>query len=134
MVILQPSNMVLRRRNIERPSSPGRLQPGRAYWQVLAFMGVFVIILLLVVYRYLLPAFSAADAADATARKQLAAISSLVLAVVLFALLAILMLILRPGRFLFPGKTLPRVQTRYQDAWAESARRMEAPPPDKDEA
>jgi hypothetical protein len=104
-----------------------------AYWEVLAFLAGFVVVLVLVADRYLLPAFRAAYAADPTARKHLAAISALVLVVVLFALLAILLLVLRPGRLFFPRKPSPRTRTRYEDAWSESGRRMETPPEEPDE-
>ena len=112
----------------------GTTRPARSHWEILAFLGAFVVILLLVVNRYLLPAFHAAHGADPIARKHLAAISALVLAIVLFVLLAVLLLTLRPGRFFFPRKATPRSRTSYEDAWSESARRMEVPPEDEDEA
>jgi hypothetical protein len=68
-----------------------------------------------------------ANGADSIARKQLAAISALVLAIILTCLLAILMLVLRPGRFFLPRKSEPKVRTKYVDAWAEAGQRMELP-------
>ncbi len=85
------------------------------------------VILFLAVDMYLIPALEAARGADLIARRQLAAISGLVLAVILTALVVILLLILRPGRFFVPGKQEPKVVTRYTDAWAEAGQRMATP-------
>jgi hypothetical protein len=105
----------------------------RVYWPMLAFLAAFAIIVTFVANRYLLPALEAAHGADATARKHLAAISTLVLVIVLFTLLAILLLVLRPGRLFFPQKPAPRTRTHYEDAWSESARRLPTPPEDDEE-
>jgi hypothetical protein len=56
----------------------------------------------------------------------------LVLAILLFILIAGMMLTFRIGRLFFPRQTPPRTQTKYVDAWAESAKRMPVPP-DEDE-
>ena len=47
--------------------------------------------------------------------------------IILTCLLAILMLVLRPGRFFLPRKPEPKVRTKYVDAWAEAGQRMEVP-------
>lgn len=98
--------------------------PGRSFVPLIGFLGAFAIILVLVVNRYLLPAAEVAIGADKTAKKHLAAISSLVLVVVLFCLFALLFIVYRPGRLFLPRKTEPRTKTRYVDAWSESAKRM----------
>lgn len=110
---------------------PGRARPGASYWAVLAFLVAFVALLLAVTYLYLLPAFQAAAVADDAQKRQLKAVSLLVLAVVLFVLLAMLLLTLRPGRLLL-RRPAPRTRTSYVDAWAESGKRVEVPREDED--
>ncbi len=85
------------------------------------------VILFLVTDLYLIPAIRVAQGADSLAKKQLAAISALVLAIILTCLAAILLLILRPGRFFLPRKTAPKTRTKYVDAWAAAGERMEIP-------
>ena len=109
--------------------------PGEFAMFALAFIGFMLaawIILFLVTDLFLIPALRAANSADSFARRQLAAISALVLAIILTCLLAILMLILRPGRFFLPKKSEPKVRTKYVDAWAESAKRVHVPPQDEE--
>lgn len=101
---------------------------GQSRWTVLAFLIGAVLIVWLVLEKYLLPAVLAARNIDEIGRKHLAALSSLVLAVVMVLLLAWLILLIRPGRFFLPRKAAPRSRTTYTDAWAESARRMQTPP------
>ena len=98
--------------------------PGRSFLPLIGFLGAFAVILVLVVNRYLLPAAQVAIGADKTAKKHLAAISSLVLVVVLFCVFALLFIVYRPGRMFLPRKSEPRTKTRYVDAWSESAKRM----------
>jgi len=106
---------------------------GRLYLPIVGFLLAFWVILFLVTDHYLLPAIMAAHHADALARRQIAAISSLVLAIILSSLVALLLLAIRPGRFFQPRKRSPRSRTRYVDAWAESAHRMKMPPDDQHE-
>lgn len=72
---------------------------------------------------YLVPALSAVHGADASGRRQLSAVSALVLSVLLTVLLVVLMLAFRPHRFFFPrgGRTV--IKTKYVDAWAEAGKR-----------
>ena len=107
---------------------PTKFRAGYSRWSILGFLVGSFAILLLVVHRYLIPAMLAAHNIDERGRKQLAALSSLVLAIVLVCLVAAMVLIIRPGRFFLPRKTPPRVRTTYIDAWEESGRRMETPP------
>jgi len=99
----------------------------RPFFPLIGFMLAAWIILFLVTDMFLIPALRVAHGADYIARKQLAAISALVLAIILTCLLAILMLVLRPGRFFLPRKAEPKVRTKYVDAWAEAGQRMEVP-------
>lgn len=98
----------------------------RPFFPLIGFMLAAWVILFLVTDIFLIPAMQVAKGADATARRQLAAISALVLAIILTSLLAILFLVLRPGRFFLPRKH-EKVRTRYVDAWAEAGQRMEVP-------
>lgn len=101
---------------------------GQSKWTILAFMAGAVAIIWLVLEKYLVPAVMAAHNIDTTGRRQLAALSALVLAVVIVVLLAGLILLVRPGRFFLPRKGERRSRTVYTDAWAESAKRMQTPP------
>lgn len=102
----------------------------RAMVAAIAFLFGFAALLLVVVFRFLLPAMQVAQGADAPARRQLSAIAALVLVLVMFCVLAFLVACFRPGRFLFPRRQSPRSRTPYVDAWEESARRLKSPPPD----
>jgi hypothetical protein len=110
-----------------RRTTRANFPSGRAIWAFVVFLCGFGVILPVVAYLYLFPAMRAAAGADPIAQRQLAAVSAMVLAVVLVSLLAMLIITLRPGRFQFPRKTSGRTRTTYVDAWAESARRMEKP-------
>jgi hypothetical protein len=99
----------------------------RPFLPLIGFMLTAWIILFLVTDLYLIPALRVAQGADSIARRQLAAISSLVLAIILTSLIVVLMLILRPGRFFLPRKSDPKTRTKYVDAWAEAGQRMEVP-------
>ena len=99
----------------------------RAYWPAVAFLVGFFILLLIVSHRFLIPALQVTQGIDMTGRKHLAAISALVLTVVLFCLLVLLLMAFRPSRLLFPRKTDPPAKTDYIDAWQESADRMPMP-------
>jgi hypothetical protein len=96
---------------------------------VLAFMLGFAVLVVGVSYFYLLPATEAALGATEQEKKNLAAYSRLLLAVILFVLFVGLWMTFRVSRFFFPGAHAERrTRTKYVDAWAESARRMETPP------
>ena len=110
------------------PRSPRRA--GRIIWATLVFLAGFAVLLVLVSYFYLIPAMEAAQTADPVGRRQLGATARLMLAVVLFILLACLLMSFRIGRFFLPRRRGPSKPTPYVDAWAESARRMKSPPAD----
>ena len=107
---------------------------GRILWGTLAFMAGSAILIVVISKGYLLPALDAAKNAAPAERKALAAHARLLLAVVLFILIAGILLTFRFGRFFFPRQRdgEARKPTQYVDAWAESARRMETPPADRD--
>lgn len=110
-----------------------RKRSGRSRWTVLGFLAGSFLILLLVCHQFLIPALLVAQGIDDRGRKHLAAISALVLAIVLVCLLAGMILIIRPGRFFLPRRPAPKTRTIYTDAWAESARRLKTPDDDPDE-
>ena len=122
-----------------RQSPPSPPPTGRMVWRVAAFLLCFTALLVLVCTQFLLPALEAKKQALATLQHAphpgtqesrplyiLSADSALVLAVVLFTLVAGLLLTFRIGRFFRPRPTGPRVVTEHVDAWAESAKRMDA--------
>jgi len=89
--------------------------------------------LVIIVSYTLVPGMEAAKDATAEEKRTLVAWYRLLLAVILFILLAGLMITFRFGRLFFPRPTAPRSKTEYVDAWTESARRMEVPPADDDD-
>lgn len=104
------------------------------HWGVLIFMVAFAVGLVFLSTYYLIPALrayaEARKAGDQTGTKAIAATSALLLAVILFVLFTSIALTFRVARFFFPRPAAPRTRTQYTDAWAESARRMQTPPPD----
>ena len=105
---------------------------GRIYWATLAFLLGFAVLIVIVSDWYLLPAMDAARQAAPAERKTLAAHARLLLAIVLFILIAGILLTFRFGRFFLPRQREPSKPTRYTDAWAESARRLDVPPSQRD--
>ena len=117
-----------------RPRTGSRTtRSGRIFWPMLAFLVGFAVLIYVISDWYLLPALDAARNANTTEKKQLAAHARLVLAVVLVILVCGIMLTFRFGRFFLPRPREPRRPTQYVDAWAESAKRMQTPPPSDDE-
>jgi hypothetical protein len=105
---------------------------GRIYWPTLAFLLGFAVLIYFVSVWYLLPALGAAQGADPAEKKTLAAHARLLLAVVLVILVCGIVLTFRFGRFFLPRNREPAGRTRYPDAWAESAKRVDVPPEDGD--
>ncbi len=105
-------------------NDPGR--GARVLTAIAVFLSLAGALVLVVSYRYLIPALAAAKGADPVARKQLAAISSLVLVVVLVCMFLMLVVLFRPGRMLLMRKSDPRTRTKYVDAWAEAGKRAQA--------
>src|SRR5437868_15255385 len=115
------------------PHSSSIPRAGRIHWGALLFLVGFTILLILVCSYYLLPAMDAALHATDREKRGLMAYSRLMLAIILFILIAGMMLTFRFGRFFFPRPTAPRTRTKYVDAWAESEKRKQVPPEDDDE-
>ena len=111
-----------------RPVRLAHHRPGRILWGTLFFLLGFAVLIVIISDWYLLPAMEAARNAVPAEKKALAAHARLLLAVVLFILIAGILLTFRFGRFFLPRKREPDKPTRYVDAWTESARRMHTPP------
>jgi len=112
-----------------------RRRPGRVQWGVLFFLLGFTVGLVALSYYYLFPALhtflEAKQQGDKRGTKAISATSALLMAVLLVILITGLILTFKIGRFFFPRNAPPRSRTRYVDAWAESAKRMETPPPEE---
>jgi len=106
---------------------------GRILWATLAFMAGFAILLAFISRWYLIPAMQAVQTAQGVEKRQLVAHSRLLLAIVLFILVAGLLLTFRFGRYFAPRLGEKQKPTQYTDAWAESAKRVSVPPRDEDD-
>jgi hypothetical protein len=112
-------------------------RPGRIPVAFLIFLTAFLGFITFLSTYYLIPAarasLEAKKAGDKLGTHAISATSALLLSVLLMILVAGILLTFRIGRYFFPRKTGPRTQTKYVDAWAESGKRMETPPPTDDE-
>jgi hypothetical protein len=97
-------------------------------WATLAFMAGFAVLLFFVSHWYLIPAIQASQVATGEQKRQLAAHARLLLAIILFILIAGILLTFRFGRYFAPRLGEKAKPTQYVDAWAESARRVSVPP------
>lgn len=114
------------------PGEPSRLL--RIPWRVIVFMVAFAVLIAFVSRYYLIPAVSAAKDATPREKRWLMASARLLLAVILFIIVAGIFMTFRVGRFFFPRYSRPaRTPTQYIDAWAESAKRLQEPDDDLDE-
>lgn len=120
--------------SILHPRLSRHRRPARTQWAVLAFLTAFAIGFVVLSHYYLLPALQtflkAKQQGDKHGLQAITATSALLLAILLVILIAGILLTFRIGRYFFPRKTEPRTKTKYVDAWAESAKRMEVPPAD----
>ena len=103
---------------------------GRILWATLAFMAGFAVLIVVVSHYYLLPALETFQGATRAEKRQLSAHSSLLLAIILFILVAGILLTFRFGRYFVPRLGEKPKPTKYVDAWAESAKRVSVPPRD----
>ena len=110
---------------------PHRLR--RSLWASVAFLGGFGALIVIVANYFLIPAADAARTADVAGKRQLSAVATLLLAILLFIMLIGLLMTFRIRRFFQPPETAARTKTEHIDAWAESARRMTTPPSDDDD-
>lgn len=99
----------------------------------MAFLAGFSVLIVIVANYFLLPATSAVPAADVEGKRQLSAVSALLLAILLFIMVVGLLMTFRIRRFFLPNESATRSSTQHIDAWAESGRRMTAPPDDDDD-
>ena len=99
----------------------------------MVFLIVFAMVAVVIAYYTVIPGLEAAKNASPEEKRRLVAWFRLLLAVLLFILFAGLVLTFRFGRLFFPRASAPRTQTKYVDAWAESAKRMEPPPAEEDD-
>lgn len=113
---------------------PLRRGAGAIRWSALVFLVVFTLLLIAVVSYVLVPGFEAIKDPKLTPeeKRSLQAWYRLLMFVLLFILFAGLVLTFRFGRLFFPRPTPPRTRTQYVDAWAESGRRAQVPPEEKD--
>lgn len=118
---------------LRRPLTHDDRRPGYAQMALVVFLLIFTVGLIVLCVWYLLPAmetfFQAEQRGDKAGRKAISATAALLLSVLLLILLSGLVLTVRMGRFFFPRKSAPRTRTKYVDAWAESGKRMQSPPP-----
>jgi hypothetical protein len=105
----------------------------RSLWATVAFLGAFGALIVIVANYFLIPAADAARTADTVGKRQLSAVAMLLLAILLVIMLIGLLMTFRIRRFFQPAEPATRTKTEHIDAWAESARRMTAPPTDDDE-
>ncbi len=118
---------------MNRAKSPiFRLRAGRSVLAVVIFLCAFFALLIVVSQRFLYPAADAAKQATTQGRHELAAISALILALLLLTLFVGLWMTFGIGRFFFPRRTAPRYRTSYLDAWEEAGRRLQVPPEETD--
>ena len=96
-------------------------------------MAGFAILLAFVARWYLIPAMEASRVATGEQKRQLSAYAGLMLAIVLFILVAGILLTFRFGRYFAPRLGEKSKPTQYVDAWAESARRVSVPPRNEEE-
>jgi len=95
----------------------------RSLWATVAFLLGFAGLITILSKYFLIPGLDAAADATAPEKRQLSAFALLLLAIVLLLLVVGLLMTFRVSRF-FTARS-PRTQTKYVDAWAESARRLD---------
>ena len=94
-------------------------------WAMVAYLLGFAVLITFIAWYYLIPALDAATDASPRQRQQLSAYSLLLMAVVLLIVFVGIVLTFRVSRYFFPRPQGGRTQTKYIDAWAESAKRLE---------
>ena len=100
----------------------------RVLWGSVAFVAGFSALIVIVFHYFLVPAAAAAKSADLAGKRQLSAVSMLMLVILLFIMLIGLLMTFRVRRFFQPSQSGAPTKTQHIDAWAESARRMTVPP------
>ena len=93
---------------------------------MVAYLAGFAVLITFVAWYYLVPAMQAASDATPRQRQQLSAYSLLLMAIVLLIVFVGIVLTFRVSRFFFPRPPhAPAARTKYVDAWAESAKRLD---------
>jgi type II secretory pathway component PulF len=105
----------------------------RSMWGMIAYLLGFALLITFIARYYLIPAMQAAQAATPGQKQQLTAYSMLLMAIVLLIAFVGIVLTFRISRFFFPRPPHQRTQTQYVDAWAESAKRLDASAPEDDD-
>lgn len=112
------------------PAHDPRLRFRRSLWATIAFLVGFGLLITIVARYFLVPGMEAARDASAPEKRQLSAAAMLLLAVVMVIVVVGILVAFRVRRFFLPrGAPTP---TKYVDAWAESARRLEVEPEQQD--
>ena len=96
---------------------------------MIAFLLGFAVLITVVARYFLLPGMQAARDASAVERRQLSATAWLLLVVLLVVVIIGILLTFRIRRFFLPRAS--HGPTKYVDAWAESARRLDDMPEDR---
>ena len=101
-------------------------------WAMVAYLAGFAVLITFIAWYYLIPAMDAAHNATPGQRQQLSAYSLLLMAIILLIVFVGIVLTFRVSRFFFPRPPhAPPARTKYVDAWAESARRLDTPAADE---
>ena len=103
-------------------------------WAMVAYLLGFAVLITFVAWYYLIPAMEAASGATPPQKQQLSAYSLLLMAIVLLIVFVGIVVTFRVSRYFFPRPPHGRTQTKYVDAWAESAKRLDGTgPPEADD-
>ena len=95
-------------------------------WAMVAYLAGFAVLITFIAWYYLIPAMQAASDATPRQKQQLSAYSLLLMAIILLIVFVGIVLTFRVSRFFFPRPPhAPPARTKYVDAWAESAKRLD---------
>lgn len=122
--MLEIAGQAIQSQHMSEPTGPlSRLR--RTFWGAIAFLLAAAGLIAFVSIYYLIPAMSVVTQADGIGRRQLSAVSALLLLVILVVLFIGLLLVFRVHRFFLPHGSGEKVApTQHIDAWAESAKRL----------
>jgi hypothetical protein len=112
-----------------RDAEETRRRRGQSVWAFIAFLALFVVLLLIVCHWYLLPALGVFydKGIDKAGKQLLSAQAMLLMTLLLLIFGAMMLLLFRLGRIFFPRPWKKRTQTKYVDAWAEAGKRFKEP-------
>lgn len=121
--ILADAVHALPRFPLPAPADIGNNARMRRWVPLLVFAIASMVLIGVVAHSYLLPAFQTPPATDPKLRRYQAAVSLLLLSVVLVVIFGMGVLTLRVTRRLRHRDRTPPKPTRYVDAWAEAGKR-----------